>query len=645
MKKLSWILAAVLLLSTILLSGCGGSQPTTEPSEAPTGSEAPVETEAPAETETPEVTGYKQSPVLDGKDLPPVEERLPKEPKIYNEMPEDMLDFEVGTYGGTLRTVTAVINWDADVYVMNVEPLINSPAYLGKEFTGNILKAYEVSEDQKEYTFYLREGLKWSDGQPVTMDDFKFAFEDVIMNEELTPIFPQWLRSAGKPTGTPAKFEVVDDWTFKLVFDEPYGGLPIRLSIQGWRGYTDLLKPAHYLKQFHKKYNTDEADLEAKIKEAGFQPGEWVNLFNFKDIIAAEKTTKDAVGFPMLYPWIITKAGETIYEYERNPYYFKVDKAGNQLPYIDKIESTLVQDMEMVTMKTLTGEVDFMRESAALVKMPLYKENEKNGITAMLANMHVTPTDIELNLTHKDANWRKVVQDVRFRQALNLALNREEIIDAIYYGFAEPTKMQESTFDLEAANKLLDEMGMTKGSDGFRKGPDGKPFEIPFEVYDAAPDIVPLTELLVEQWGELGLKVTMKTIDSALWSTRNAANELKATIMWTHTPLFQNGDYGQTFWGPLWNAWWVSSGKQGEEPTEDAKKFLGLIDKLYEVPAEESTQVNEELRAEMKKNNWYFVHVENVKQPLVVNSKLANVSDKGYAIAANFSGEGFFFKK
>ncbi|MGI6707224.1 MAG: ABC transporter substrate-binding protein [Clostridia bacterium] len=96
-----------------------------------------------------------------------------------------MLDFEVGTYGGTLRTVTAVINWDADTYVMNVEPLINSPAYLGKEFTGNILKAYEVSEDQKEYTFYLREGLKWSDGQPVTMEDFRFAFEDVIMNEDL----------------------------------------------------------------------------------------------------------------------------------------------------------------------------------------------------------------------------------------------------------------------------------------------------------------------------------------------------------------------------------------------------------------------------------------------------------------------------
>ena len=85
--------------------------------------------------------------------------------------------------------------------------------------------------------------------------------------------------------------------------------------------------------------------------------------------------------------------------------------------------------MEMVTMKTLAGEVDISRESAALVKMPLYKENEKNGIKAYMCNMHVTPTDVSLNLTHEDANWRQVVRDVRFRQALNLALNKSEIVN------------------------------------------------------------------------------------------------------------------------------------------------------------------------------------------------------------------------
>jgi peptide/nickel transport system substrate-binding protein len=579
MKRVIVLLLAILVIASMTLAGCGGGQPASEPTQPPAESQAPAESEAPEETEEPEIVEYKQSPMLDGMDLPPVKDRLPEEPKIYNEMPEDLMEYEIGRYGGTLRTVTAVINWDADVFVMNNEPLVNSPGYLGKEFTGNIVQGYEASADQKEFTFYLRKGLKWSDGEPVTIEDYRFAFEDVLFNEELTPIFPQWLRGGGSPDAEPVKFEVIDDWSFKLTFDREYGGLPIRLAIQGWKGYTDVLKPAHYLKQFHKKYNTDEADLEAKIKEAGYEPGEWVNLFNFKDITNWECTGKEAIGFPRLYPWLLVKAGETVYEYERNPYYHKVDKAGNQLPYIDKIQSTLVQDMEMVTMKTLAGEVDISRESAALVKMPLYKENEKNGITAYLCNMHVTPTDVFLNLTHEDANWRKVVQDVRFRQALNLALNKEEIIDTIYYGFAEPSIMQDNTYDVAKANELLDEMGLTKGSDGFRKGPDGKTFEIPFEVQAAAPDIVPLTELIVEHWKQLGLNVTMKTIDGGLWGTRNTANELKATCIWTHTPLWQNGDYGQGFWGPLWSRWWNTGGKEGEEPPEDVKKFYSLIDK------------------------------------------------------------------
>jgi len=120
---------------------------------------------------------------------------------------------------------------------------------------------------------------------------------------------------------------------------------------------------------------------------------------------------------------------------------------------------------------------------------------------------------------------------------------------------------------------------------------------------------------------------------------------LKASVMWTHTPLWQNGDYGQGFWGPLWSRWWNTGGKEGEEPPEDVKKFYSLIDKIYQVPAEESPKVNEEIRAEMGKHIWYFVHVENVKQPMITNAKLGNVSDKTYAIASNFSGEGWFFKE
>ncbi|MGI6707217.1 MAG: ABC transporter substrate-binding protein [Clostridia bacterium] len=651
MKKLMWVITALLLLSTAILSGCGGGQPATEPTEAPTETQAPAESEAPTEeapteTEAPQITEYKQSPMLDDMDLPPVKERLPEEPKLTNEMPADALDYEIGTYGGTLRTVTSRIEWDADVYVCNVEPLLNTPGILGEEVTGNVLKGYEVSADQKEFTMYMRKGLKWSDGEPVTMEDFRFAIEDFLFNEELNPVFPVWLRSAGKPDGTPVKFEPIDDWTFKLIFDQPYGGFLIRISIEGWRGYHDLLKPAHYLKQFHKKY-TDEADLEAKIEEAGYQPGEWWNLFNDKDITAGEMCQKKAIGFPRLYPWLLVKADDQKSVYERNPYYFKIDAEGNQLPYIDKLESSLVQDMEMVSVKTIAGEVDLSRESAALVKMPLYRENaEKAGYTALLRDMHVSPTGVMLNLTNKDPNWQKVVHDVRFRKALNLAIDRDELIDALYYGFAEPSTQIDSTYDPEEANRLLDEMGMTKGSDGYRLGPDGKTFEIPFEVSELAPDMVPFTELIIEMWKEIGIKASMKTIDSGLRGTRITANEIYATVAWKHIPLWYVSSWDNNVAMPLWHSWWSSGGAQGEEPPAEIKELYNIIDEIAAAPPVEGKQLFEtKHKPHMKEHVWYIFPLQNVQQPLIVNSKLGNVPTKGFAIATNFSFEQMFFRE
>ncbi|WP_308638150.1 ABC transporter substrate-binding protein [Paenibacillus silvisoli] len=592
------------------------------------------------------ISEFHQSPYLNDKNLPDVKDRLPADYKITNEMAEGQLQYEIGNFGGTLRTVTSVPNWDADVFVMDNEPLLNTPSILGEKLTGNVLKDYLLSDDQKSISFQMRQGLKWSDGEPVTTEDIRFTVEDVLMNQELTPIFPLYLRSGGVAEGAPLQLEIIDDYNFKLNFDRPYGGLLIRLAIQGWRGYTELLKPAHYLKQFHTKYvKLDQ--LESAIKDAGFKKGEWVNLFNFKDITNWKLNHSEAVGFPVLYPWVITKATQSMTTYERNPYYFKVDTAGNQLPYIDKIESTLVNDIEMVSLKTIAGEVDFSRESAALVKMPLYKENEKNGYKAMLNNMHVTPTDIFLNLTYeKDPNWQKVVQDVRFRQALNMAINRQELIDTIYYGFAQPGSIEDPTFDLDGANQLLDDMGMKKNDKGQRLGPDGKVFTIPFEIGAQAPDIVPYTQLIVEMWKALGLNVTMKTIDQTLWGQRNTANDLQATVIWTHTPLWYMGDWGQGLWAPLWDQWHASSGKNGKEPPEDVKKLYATIDAALATDPEDAKRMIEDVKQQMKNNVFYFVPLSEVKQPIIVNEKLGNIpGDSSFAIATDFSGEQFFFKK
>jgi peptide/nickel transport system substrate-binding protein len=653
-------------------AACGGqatptkapAAPAAQPTAAPA-AKAPEPTKAPAAaaptaapaakaaepTKAPApaaASKYKEAPMLAelvkaGK-LPPVDQRLPKNPKVANEMPASQLKSEVGIYGGTMRLVTSVApDWDADAFVMGNEPIINTPGILGEEVTPNVVEEFK-SDDQKTFTFKLREGLKWSDGTPVTTEDVRFNFEDWMLNTEISPNLPTYFRAANDTRNTPVKFEKVDDFTFKLVFDKPYGGFPLSIGIQGWRGYTEIFKPAHFLKQFHKKY-ADEAKLKQAMTDAKVET--WVQLITLKNANNWDLTRKKNIGYPCLFPWLITDVTQQSLLFSRNPYYFKIDTAGQQLPYIDKMASQMVSDIEMVGMKHISGEVDFARESAVLVKMPLYRENEKKAnIRALMARTHVTYTDVFLNLTNKDENWRKVTQNVKFRQALNLGIDRKEIIDAVYYGFAEPSTIIDSKYDPAAAQVILDEIGMKKGADGLRVGPDGKVFEIPFECGAQSADQLPVQELFVQFWGKLGLKTSMKRIDSNLAGQRQAANELFAYSIWTHTPLFYMNDWGYNMWGRAWSAWWLSSGKEGEEPPADVKAFY---EKGYSVPAlppAEAKKAFEECKLIMKEKIWYFVHIEKQMQPLLVNAKLGNVSESkdAFAIASNFSGEQFFFK-
>jgi peptide/nickel transport system substrate-binding protein len=635
-RTLPALLMAAALAAT-LLNGCQSSgtgenrpEPGRQEAASPNGVAAPV------------TGGYHQSPFLEGKGLPPVEQRLPKEPKLTNELPREDLNYEIGRYGGTLRTIRSDAVNDSDLFIIENEPLVNSPALTGDEITPNIVKSFQVSDDQKTFTFQLREGMKWSDGAPVTMDDVKFAVEDVLFNKELTPSVPLWLQSAD---GTPFSFQVIDDLTFQIRFSQPYGGFLTQLAVQGWRGYTDLLKPKHYLRQFHIKYTPLE-QLQPKIREAGFEPGEWTKLFTSKDVLNNEITYPKAIGFPVLCPYIQVKTGDVI-EFERNPYYFKVDAKGNQLPYIDKLQSTYVQNMEIANLKILSGNVDHSYEYVTLPKVALLKENEqKGGYKIYLNKLHRTSNDIELNLTYDDPVWRQVVRDLRFRKALNLALDKKEIADTIFYGFAKPSTIEPAEYNLEEAGRMLDEMGMTKGPDGFRIGPDGKKFVIPFEISSASNEYIGLAQLVAGQWKKLGIDVTVKQIDGALWSTRNKANQLQATVMSTPGPVqWVRQEWGQNIWAPLWDAWYTSGGKQGEEPPPEAKELLDSIYRLREYSHQEALVKREEIKKNLHDNLWYFIHSEDIAAPVAVNANIGNFSDKGWGISQNFAGEQWFFRK
>jgi peptide/nickel transport system substrate-binding protein len=614
---------------------------------------------------------YKEAPMLAelvkaGK-LPPVEERLPKKPLVlsgeWNEIPKGNVNLEIGQYGGTLRIADPGAGAAPEVWSMNNEPPLSVPGidtmggWQAGLMRGNVLESFEVSRDNKVFTFRIREGLRWSDGTPVTTDDVRFHYEDFLMNDKLTPVFPAWAKAGGKPTGKPMRLEVIDKYTFRISFEQPYVLFPLYLSLR-WNSFNVLLTPSHYMKQFHVKYTPLEK-LQPILEREGFGKDEWWRLYSSKNFGWSGRQEKAVIGFPTLQPWVyVGQPSPNVNIFERNPYYFKVDAAGNQLPYIDRLRVEVVVNRETATMKTIAGEVDFSVARTNVTDYPVLKENAgKSGYRVGLLGMHVTSTDIFLNLTHPDPVWRKVVRDIRFRKALNMGIDRQGIIDAVQNGIGSvPTKAKmPDRYDPAAANKLLDEMGLDKrDADGWRLGPDGKRFEIPFEgaVWTVGTDKV--VELVMENWRNLGIYTTMKVIETGLASARRLANEQKATsywldwaVIWDYNPTAWFTAPSQTMfdWGTLWRDWWVSEGKTGEAPPPEVKKFLDLYETVVSSSnAEERRKAIEDTYRLVQDQVFFFVIAES-KYPAIFAKNLRNTPHAGYGIEGQFSGEQFFFKQ
>jgi peptide/nickel transport system substrate-binding protein len=386
----------------------------------------------------------------------------------------------------------------------------------------------------------------------------------------------------------------------------------------------------------------------------------WINLFNKIDITNWELNRKEGIGFPKLYPWILTSANNTVYTYERNPYYFKIDAMGQQLPYIDKLESYYVENMEMVQLKMLTGDIDFMRESASLVNITLYKEYEtRGGYNIYLTTKGDTPTNIFINMTYgNDEEYKSIVRNVKFRQALNKAIDRDELIDTLYYGYAEPSRFADPTLDLVGAERLLQEIGMRKGPDGYYRMPSGRPFEIIIENANEAPDIAPAAELYAEMWKAIGINTTARRIEGSLLGNRNTANELQGRVIWTATPLWYWGDWGLGMWGMSWNIWksktrtititnadgtTTERSVVGEEPPKDVKDFYTLIDSLMLVSLAEANNLYLQIQQNMYDNLWFFIPLQNVKQPVLINKRIKNVAENNLSHGVNYSGVIFWF--
>jgi peptide/nickel transport system substrate-binding protein len=648
----------IVVILSLILSACGEKETEAPPVVEPTSPPAAEATKPPV-VEEPK---YKQSPLFDAAvadgSLPPVEERLPDNPLVVTAgvylSVENLPELKIGKYGGTMRMAHAVANWNPDAFVMVNEPFMIAQKIGVDNLQCNVCESFTIANDNKEFTFTLRKGLKWSDGEPVTTEDVRFTYEDIFNNEKLYPNGPSnHYRTGYTAEGGIAKLDIIDDYTFKYTFDGPYGSFVRAMTIEGWVGYTQFINPSHYLKKYHINY-TDLETLAPELEELNLTGGEWWQVFSAKRCQNWDMSNPRCAGYPALNPWLPTASGNpSLLTWERNPYFFKVDAEGQQLPYIDKLASTQVNDMEAITLKIVAGDVDFQRESTALIKMPLYKENEeKAGFRIQLLDMHVDSSSIRLNQTFNDANWQSVVKDIRFRQAVSLAVNRQELIDTIYYGYAsmpmDTVGEEFSKYDVAKANALLDEMGLTeKDADGYRKYADGTTINMLLEQSNPAPDISAVSDLVAQYLKDVGLKVEVKLLESALYGTKWAANEIAMTAHWSHDVGWGNdigtGNIGRA--GVLWSDWVNAHGATGEEPPQWIKDVV-VIDAAKWAAVAGSDEYNKQVQAAYKwcRDNLPYINlVEHVKYPLVVNKNLHNVAIGGYAIATNFSTVQMFF--
>jgi len=597
---------------------------------------------------------FNESPLLadlvkQGK-LPSVEKRLPEEPLVVE-------PFEsIGEYGGVIRNAHLGMGDKGGWERMAHEPLV----YWDKDrkkIHPNVAKSWKVSDGGKTFTFYLRKGIKWSDGKPFTADDIIFWFEDIISNKELFPVVPTWLTIGGKP----GNVEKVDDYTVRFRFPESYG-----LFIERLAEGEEVYAPKHYLMQFHSKYVSKDK-LEELAKKEGFNF--WYQLFTQKSNWAANPD------LPEIRAWKTTTPLSSNYHIaERNPYYWKIDPAGNQLPYIDRWRRELVSSIDVMIMKAAAGELDYQHRHIwnQYPSYTLLMENRAKGDYRVLkyVSCETNTAGIYFNQTCKDPVLRSLFRNKIFRRALSIGINRNDINSLMFMGlgkasqgllseihpaYVERVDKAYTEYDPVKANRMLDSIGLKKrDKDGYRLRPDGKTLAVTIMASTHHPPCIDIMELVAKYWEDLGVKTDVRPVERSLFDTRRDANEfeiLTFSISDGINPLIDQYHGPRTYWCPLWYEWLNTGGKSGEEPPKEIKRLWDIYQKEAIATVSES-QRNAFIREIMRlhsENLWIIGTVGMPWMMAVVKNNLRNVPEEAAVWWPASPGvtrpEQFFFKK
>jgi peptide/nickel transport system substrate-binding protein len=545
---------------------------------------------------------------------------------------------KIGKPGGELHTL---IGRPRDTRLMVVYGYARLVGYTPElELVPDILKDVEV-EDGRAFTLHLRPGHLWSDGAPFTSEDFRYWWEDVANNEQLSPTGPP---AELYVDGEPPLVQFPDELTVRYSWSKPN---PFFLPALAGARPTFIYMPGHYLKQFHEKY-ADPDKLSAMVQST--QARDWAQLHGRKDGMY----NFDNPDLPTLQPWqVMTAPPATRFLFDRNPHFHRVDERGQQLPYIDRVVFEVVDD-KLIPIKTGAGETDLQARGLFFKHYTFLKDSEARShlkthlwTTARGAHLALYP-----NLNAHDEVWRELFRDVRFRRALSLAVDRDEINQIMYFGlgiggnntvlpqsplYRPEYRNQWADYDLDQANALLDEIGLTeRTADGLRKLPDGRPMELIVETAGEETEQSDILELVRESWLEIGVKIHTKPSQREVLRNRVFAGETLMSIWFG----LENGiltadmspgefvpiDQNQYQW-PKWGQHWQTKGSAGEPPDlPEAVRLLELFEEwLHATSTEARREVWDEILQIYGEQVYSIGLIGGILQPVSVRDTMQNV--------------------
>lgn len=537
-------------------------------------------------------------------ELPPLADRLPSEPLVV--APYD----SIGKYGGTFDMISnATEAGTSDLLSVRHVNFVRYSDDL-QTIVPNVAKGWEWNDDFTQLTFSLREGHKWSNGTPFTANDVKFWYDNLLMDTNVKASPPGYALVAGERM----EVVVVDDQTVQFNLPSPKPGLLSQFATTFAQGF----QSKEFLGQFHPEINPNADELAQSL---GFENGyaaiaayygnsDWTDtptpLLAQPELVAG----LPADVMPSLEAFLTVRDTTDGRTYVANPYFFQVDTAGNQLPYISEQDETYVSENEVRILKLINAEVDYKLQSLALPSAPILLENQEKGDYTVELIPSIGMATFAFNITAEDLGKRELFGNVKFREAMSIAMDRDELNEVVFFGLGEarqyvgfspvPDFVDADSrsfaigFNPDGAKSLLDEIGMVDtDGDGFRELPNGEKLVINLQ-FSTQGVSGQLVELVGQQWANVGVQSTVKEVTDDEYRSAQSSNQLDIGIWGKGQPLAvvlgsssswtpPFADYFGARTGMLWGEWVESNGSAGVEPPEyvqqisaDIDAFLGL---------------------------------------------------------------------